>query len=211
MQSSERDLVEEEYLALIGGPKPAIRAQEGVWLTKGDGIYELQEKFDRKHKYSEKPSDESLEKVELPSGLFVEIPRPKTREYDYIPLPNFPSDSLLVVRTAALREMEKRLQTAPLDRPLEKRERTTLLIMIAALAKLAHIDFSETLRCSRGNIQCHCTIRSACSDTHNKDPPKAYPGSCRRSHHLIIISAIAFHSSVIAAQHHWKPVIHVAS
>ncbi len=58
---------------------------------------------------------------------------------------SLPSDGVLVVRTSALRELEARV--SELDKPPEKtigpRERTTLLLIIAALAKLGRINVSK--------------------------------------------------------------------
>jgi hypothetical protein len=58
---------------------------------------------------------------------------------------SLPSDGVLVVRTSALRELEARVwePDKPPERPIGQRERTTLLLMIAALAKLARIDVSK--------------------------------------------------------------------
>ena len=56
-----------------------------------------------------------------------------------------PNESSLVVRTAALQELEKRISNLekPVETPLELRERTTLLVIIAALAKMAEIDLKK--------------------------------------------------------------------
>jgi hypothetical protein len=58
---------------------------------------------------------------------------------------SLPSDGVLVVRTSALRELEARVSgpDKPPEKPIGQRERTTLLLMIAALAKLARIDVSK--------------------------------------------------------------------
>lgn len=62
-----------------------------------------------------------------------------------IPDGGLPHDSVLVVRTAALREFEERISKLdePTEKPLGKRERDTLLVIIAALAKLAKMDVSK--------------------------------------------------------------------
>ena len=58
---------------------------------------------------------------------------------------SLPSDGVLVVRTSALRELEARV--LELDKPPEKsigqRERNTLLVIVAALAKLAKVEVNK--------------------------------------------------------------------
>jgi hypothetical protein len=56
-----------------------------------------------------------------------------------------PEDTLLVVRTSALRELEARVSKLDqeVEKPLEQRERTTLLVIIAALAELAEVDVKK--------------------------------------------------------------------
>ena len=70
---------------------------------------------------------------------------------DFLPPPasEFPVGSLLVVRRPALEEFIRRHApdpaptSDPLDKPLGQRERTTLLTIIAALAKEANVDVSK--------------------------------------------------------------------
>jgi hypothetical protein len=56
-----------------------------------------------------------------------------------------PSDAVLVVRTSALHDLEAHISEpdTPLQRPLGRRERDTLLVIIGALAKLARIDVAK--------------------------------------------------------------------
>jgi hypothetical protein len=62
-----------------------------------------------------------------------------------LPDGGIPNDSLLVVRTAALQELEKRVSNLerPEEKPIGKRERETLLVIIAALANMAEIDLKK--------------------------------------------------------------------
>jgi hypothetical protein len=63
---------------------------------------------------------------------------------NFHPAGGLPRDSVLVVRTSALRSLQTRVaELEESARPLERRERTTLLVMLAALAKLARIDLSR--------------------------------------------------------------------
>jgi hypothetical protein len=50
-----------------------------------------------------------------------------------------------VVRTAALQELQERNfnPDKPIEKPIGKRERDTLLVIIAALAKMARIDVTK--------------------------------------------------------------------
>jgi hypothetical protein len=72
-----------------------------------------------------------------------EINERGSRAYGLVPRPPdfFPEGSLLVVRITALQEFETANSTQQ-PKPLAKRERDTLLVIIAALAKLAKIDLS---------------------------------------------------------------------
>ena len=56
-----------------------------------------------------------------------------------------PTDAVLVLRTSALRDLEARMSEPAhrAEKPIGQRERTTLLAMIAALAKLAKIDVTK--------------------------------------------------------------------
>jgi hypothetical protein len=58
-----------------------------------------------------------------------------------------PTDAVLVLRTSALRDLEARMSEPAhrAEKPMGQRERTTLLAMIAALAKLAQIDVLSPL------------------------------------------------------------------
>ncbi len=54
-----------------------------------------------------------------------------------------PENSVFVVRTAALAELEQRKAADSVNKPLGERERTTLLTIIAVLAEHAEIDISK--------------------------------------------------------------------
>jgi hypothetical protein len=61
-----------------------------------------------------------------------------------LPDGGIPNDSHLVVRTEALRELEETLSDAekPKEKPLGKRERDTLLVIIRALANMAKLNLN---------------------------------------------------------------------
>ena len=64
---------------------------------------------------------------------------------NYYPAGGPPGHSRLVVKTSALRDLEERLAEPDHrgERPVEQRERTSLLAIIAALARLAKIDVTK--------------------------------------------------------------------
>jgi hypothetical protein len=66
----------------------------------------------------------------------------------YHPADCLPADSVIVVRTSALHDLEAQLSELDhkVERPLEQRERDTLLVIIAALAELAKIDVKKPAR-----------------------------------------------------------------
>jgi hypothetical protein len=92
------------------------------------------------------------------AGAFVERPAVYVDEYGEIglregshcrvrPMPEsvLPTESVIVVRTAVIEEFASTLLNptpTALDKPLGKRERGTLLVIIAALAKKASINLS---------------------------------------------------------------------
>ena len=66
-------------------------------------------------------------------------------QYESHQIGGLPSDAVFVVRTSALRDLEA-LISEPIpttERPVELRERTTLLTIIAALANLAKVEFTK--------------------------------------------------------------------
>ena len=87
--------------------------------------------------------DDLVCRVLLDSGESSIWPRPESE---------FPQGSVLGVRRPALEEFIRQLvpvqapTSDPLDKPLGQRERTTLLTIIAALAKEAHVDVSKPVK-----------------------------------------------------------------
>jgi hypothetical protein len=68
--------------------------------------------------------------------------------YDFpilYPAQTFPPDAVLVVRTSALRDLEALISEPEpdLERPIDRRERISLLVIIAALAKLAKVNVAK--------------------------------------------------------------------
>jgi hypothetical protein len=126
---AERLDVEHLFQRMTEGPDLEFININGTFVTGPDGIWlELVERF----------SDEMLAAMHSREA-------PRHDADNYFPAATLPSDSEIVVRTAALRAFEDKVGQAEngVDKPLEKRERTTLLIMIAALARLAKIDIAK--------------------------------------------------------------------
>lgn len=131
MIGAERLDVEHEYQQQTNGPEVTLINMFGAFVDSEDGIrFVLQEKL---------PAT-----TVAAGGVLVKAD-------PYYPPSGLPDDSVLVVRTAALRELEARVSgdaTEPpsnvVGKPLKERERTTLLTIIAALAKAAKIDVEKS-------------------------------------------------------------------
>ncbi len=129
MLGSERLDVEHNYQMLTDGPAvdlvfldgPIVRREEGV-ACRLESHFGDNEFFDKK-----------------------KLKKPLNHPSNYYPAGGLPPDSVLVVRIAALKELEARVSELdkPAEKPIGRRERTTLLVMIAALAKLAKVDVTK--------------------------------------------------------------------
>jgi hypothetical protein len=129
MLGAERLDVEHKYQRLTSGPAVDLVFSDGPIVSREDGTacqlvahFADNEFFDKKN-----------------------LRQPWNNPENFYPAHGLPSDSVLVVRTTALRKLESfisELDKAQ-EKPIERRERTTLLVMIAALAKLAKIDVAK--------------------------------------------------------------------
>ncbi len=110
-----------------------------------------------------------------------------------------------MVRAAALQELETANSTQQV-KPLAKRERDTLLVIIAALAKIAKIDV-DTPSSAASAIESETERMGARLRPHNPQPPKAYtgcPGGQKRGRGRgLNASAIADFPSAIAPISVW--------
>lgn len=128
MLGGERLDVEHQYQMLTNEVEVTLINIDGTYISTPDGeIFELQERFD----------DDFIKSKD------------KTRFNDpdnYFPAGGLPDDSVLVVRTIALESFEininKSIETVS-NKPLTEKERETLLVIIAALAKEAKIDIEK--------------------------------------------------------------------
>ncbi|WP_092148902.1 hypothetical protein [Bradyrhizobium sp. NFR13] len=129
MCGAERLDVEHQYQLLTGGPPVELILLDGPIVSREDGTHcQLQSHFS---------NNEFMD----PGSLET----PRNHRDNYYPAGGLPADSVLVVRTSALQELESQLSEpdARVEKPLERRERNTLLIIIAALARLAKIDVTK--------------------------------------------------------------------
>src|SRR5229473_3326488 len=129
MLGSEQTDVEHLYQRLTGGPPVELQCLEGPIVCREDGMHcRLQSHF----------SDNEFAN---PKNL----KEPRNHPANYYPAAGLPADSVLVVRTSALHDLEARASEPAqrAEKPLGKRERETLLVIIAALAKMADIDVTK--------------------------------------------------------------------
>jgi hypothetical protein len=93
------------------------------------------------------------------------------------PAQSFPSNAILVVRTSALQDLEARLSGPNVERPVGQRERTTLLVIIAALAELNGIDVKQpskaALQIESATIQKGARISARAIEDHLRRIPDA--------------------------------------
>lgn len=166
MLGNERHDVEHRYQKLTKGPSVTLGNLSGLFVV-GDinTMYQIQESYDE-NEY-QKGSIESLRELarevvakkidpekqkellaahEKDREIFLAEAKKKRKagrdSENYYPAHGLPRDSVMVVRTDALREFEQSIATEPAqtDKPLNTTERNTLLIVIAALCNYSAID-----------------------------------------------------------------------
>jgi hypothetical protein len=161
MLGAEELDVEHLYQTMTGGPAVELTSLDGAFVTDGQGVYcRLLERFERANAAAESedsaddPSEaadsDTVEPADDPSRPAAKEPfRPFYDPRNFYPAGTLPLGSVFVVRTSALRELESRIAVidkpaeTSSERPLARRERTTLLVIIGALAKLAGFDESK--------------------------------------------------------------------
>jgi hypothetical protein len=129
MRGAEQIDVENRYQFLTGGPSVDLHSLLGALVYREDGVHcQLQSRFS-----------------ENESANLKDQKKPLNHRDKYYPADGLPHDCVLVVRTSALRNLEARLAELDqkIEKPIERRERGTLLVIIAALAKLAGIDVTK--------------------------------------------------------------------
>jgi hypothetical protein len=123
MLGHEKLEIEQRYQISTGGPEVDMRTRDDLLdhpiVCREDGTYcQIHEWLNDSERY-------------YPAG--------------YHPANCLPAGSVIVVRTSALLDLEAQLDELDqkAKKPLEQRERDTLLVIIAALAKLAKIDVKK--------------------------------------------------------------------
>jgi hypothetical protein len=139
MQGAERLDIERRYQSLTNGPAVKLTNPNGPIVWQSGGTYcQLKTRFLPGERFEEL-DDEKLEET------FDELVKSLKDPSNYYPARGLPEDSVLIVRTSALQELEALYLQPPkaAEKPVERRERATLLVMIAALAKIAKIDVTK--------------------------------------------------------------------
>jgi len=161
--------VEQECQQLNDGPTVTLQSLDGAFVKGQDGqLFQLQEDFDdNRHTAGSKAGLRELEeRIALeniePSKARELLDRHKERRKKYLaerkanrdagrnsanyfPAGRLPHDSVLVVRSEALWELEESMNEAPssAERSLTTTERNTLLVIIAALCNYSAIKPQE--------------------------------------------------------------------
>lgn len=166
MIGNEQLDIEHKYQQLTGGPKVTLQGLDGAFVKSQDGqLCRLQESYDdneyqsgssaQLEKLKQHIANNNIGRAEAEELLsrhkenrkkFLEEKKLKkdsgNDSENYYPAGGLPQDSVLVVRTDALREFEQSVNGAPagIDKPMTTTERNTLLTIIAALCDYSAID-----------------------------------------------------------------------
>ena len=129
MLGAERIDVEHKYQCLTGGPMVDLTNLEGPLVNHPNGTWARIVDHFSDNEFSDKKNLKS----------------PRNHPGNYYPAEGLPSDAVFVVRTSALQKLEAYIsEPEPVtERPIGRRERSTLLVIVAALAKLARIDVAK--------------------------------------------------------------------
>jgi hypothetical protein len=130
MLGAERRDVEHRYQQLTGGPAVTLHCLEGPIVCRDDGTY---------CQIMSHKSDHELFAPEL-------FEEPHDHPFNFYPATGLPADSVLVVKISSLHAFEARLSepSEKAEKPIGGRERNTLLVIVAALCKLAKIDVNRS-------------------------------------------------------------------
>jgi hypothetical protein len=139
MQGAERLDIERRYQSLTNGPAVKLTNLKGPIVWQPGGTYcQLKTRYLPGERFPQLDD----EKPEETFGAFLQSFKDPS---NYYPAQGLPEDSVLFVRTSALQELEALYRQPPniAEKPVERRERATLLVVIAALAKMAKIDVTK--------------------------------------------------------------------
>jgi len=159
----ERIDVEYAYQQLIGGPEVTLEGLDGSFVSRGDTVCQLQENWDQnpyqtgslaalerlkdaiyENDIPPEKAKELLAKHKEDRADFLDKQANRPHAERYHPAGGVPRDSVFVVRTAALRELEEKLLEDEIqqEKPLHPSERRSAGQIIAALAAMAKLDLS---------------------------------------------------------------------
>lgn len=165
MIGGERLDVEHRFQSLTGGPAVTLTNLDGAFVEGLDGtLCQLQEDLESNEyqpgsraaleRLERRISDEGIEPQEAKRLLdlhsetrkaFLARMESRPKKENYYPSCGLPKDAVLVVRTDALRKLERSVndaQDAP-EKPLTTIERNSLLTIIAVLCGHSGIDIGE--------------------------------------------------------------------
>jgi len=165
MLGGEGLAVEHAYQMMTGGPKITIQHVLGSFVERsGVEMCQLQESFDdneyqsgsnaQLEKLKQHIAENNIEVDEAERLLqqhkekrkeFLERKKARPASENYYPAGGLPKDSVLVVRTGALREFEQSINGAQsvAEKPMTPNERNSLLTIIAALCDHSAIGLKE--------------------------------------------------------------------
>lgn len=166
--------VEHKFQMLTDGPEITLTGLDGAFVEREDGvIFQIQDEFDKEwidYQKSEESKQKKLdfyrnyldkrvanneideqEAAKLLDQRKKNLGRPREHDDDFYPAEGLPDDSVLVVRTQALIDLQERLSEIDSDKdsPLDRRSETTYLnILGAMLETFVHkthgdVDFSS--------------------------------------------------------------------
>ena len=161
MVGAERLDVEHRYQMLTNGPAVRLTILEGPVVRREEGVACRLEAYLGDNEFFDKKN----------------LKKPFRDPANFYPAGGLPVDSVFVVRTAALKELEARILETdkPTKKPIQRRERNTLLVMIAALAKLAKIDVTKPSSAATA-VESQTTLMGVrVRSPNSRKPPETYP------------------------------------
>jgi hypothetical protein len=152
--------VEQVYQMITQGPEVTIQEPHGTFVLDSKGRYsqiqEYMDDFDSPTPYEPSPDCKLIKMIDPEergqwSGqkrreIWKEIVIAQSTEDHYYPAARLPAGSVLVVRPDSLMELIQSVNGAPtsLEKPLVRRERNTLLTIIAVLCTQADISYDKS-------------------------------------------------------------------
>jgi len=155
MIGNERLDVEHQYQMLTGGPEVTLQGLDGAFVEGKDGVMcQLQESFEQNefmrgseaqlekikeriasNNLGEEQSKKLLDQHKKNREEYLKKRKNKNQLFNYYPAGGLPRDSVLVVRTEILIDLQERLSQTESRKysPLDSRSETTYLNIIGAM------------------------------------------------------------------------------